>query len=337
MQRRRALLALTAAGAVVAAISAGLAHPTAPGENGLIAFQRYRLSDDPLWAEIYVSRVDGTGERRLTQAPRGYVDGNPDWSPDGSLVAFDRCLNRPPLEEYDRCTVWVVRPDGTDAMRLSCRPLAPSRTCTNDSQPSFAPDGKRLIVVRGSTIVELDLDGTTRRVLARERFGGRLFGPALSPYGGRLAFIRADSSRAPRADGRAAFVANADGSRERQVTPWSLNASDQLDWSPDGWRILFRGGRGADFDRGQGNLYTVGADGRGLRRLTHFAQRAGVLRTGSYSPDGRSIVFATTIGATSVSGSDLPDVFVMAVDGTHVRPVTRARNWDGTADWGRKR
>jgi Tol biopolymer transport system component len=52
---------------------------------------------------------------------------------------------------------------------------------------------------------------------------------------------------------------------------------------------------------------------------------------GSYSPDGRFIVFATSHGAL---GGSVPDVFVMNADGTHVRPLTRTPNFESEADWG---
>jgi Tol biopolymer transport system component len=56
------------------------------------------------------------------------------------------------------------------------------------------------------------------------------------------------------------------------------------------------------------------------------------VQSGSFSPDGRSIVFATSAGA--VGSPSAPDVFVMAADGTNIRPVTRTSNWDGLPDWG---
>ena len=54
---------------VAAALALGtlttLAHATTPGTNGLIAFTRYRLQNNPLWSEIFVADPDGRGERRL--------------------------------------------------------------------------------------------------------------------------------------------------------------------------------------------------------------------------------------------------------------------------------
>lgn len=348
---RRTTGLLTALVVLAGAASwAALALATTPGGNGQIAFQRYRFSDNPLWAEIFVAGTDGTGARKLTHPLRGWVDGEPDWSPDGSRIVFSRC----PGSAQGICSVWVVRSDGSGATRLSCSRFAEPLDCGHDNGPSFAPDGRHVLLTRSwgdvrrdasgeeviehSELVEVDLKGRKRRVVAR-RTGhrGDVIGAALSPNGRRLAYIVVNSSFGRPKLRSAVFVANADGTGARRVTQWSMRVDDRLDWSPDGTQILFRGGPGTMVGRGQGNLYTIRPDGTRLRQLTHFAQRSAVLRTGSFSPDGRSIVFGTTIGATSVNGTDLPDVFIMASDGTSIRPLTRTRNWEATGDWGRRR
>jgi Tol biopolymer transport system component len=71
-------------------------------------------------------------------------------------------------------------------------------------------------------------------------------------------------------------------------------------------------------------------DGVGLYQLTQFPanDRTGM---GSYSPDGKSIVFATSAGAV---GESKPDIFVTNADGTNMRPITRTTNFEAGADWG---
>ena len=90
---------------------------------------------------------------------------------------------------------------------------------------------------------------------------------------------------------------------------------------------------GPDFTR-QGNLYVVRPDGTGLRQLTHYGGGVQLLQNGSFSPDGGSIVFATTENATKTRNSNLPDVFTMKLDGTGQTRVTSRVNWDGSPDWG---
>ena len=133
--------------------------------------------------------------------------------------------------------------------------------------------------------------------------------------------------------GRALYVVGPDGVNLRRVTPWAL-ARGRPDWSPDGTRILFRTGSNREGGFGA-NLYTVRPDGTGLRQVTHIARSHRVL-PGSYSPDGTSIVFATTDGATDPA-LGLPDIVVARADGTGQRPVTRSGSWDASPDWGPRR
>ncbi|NIR36917.1 MAG: hypothetical protein GWN79_09475, partial [Actinobacteria bacterium] len=63
-----------AASAVITVVEATL---------GQIAFRSHR--DDPA-GDLYLMNADGTGVVRLTTDPSGDFD--PDWSPDGSRIAF---------------------------------------------------------------------------------------------------------------------------------------------------------------------------------------------------------------------------------------------------------
>jgi TolB protein len=47
----------------------------------------------------------------------------------------------------------------------------------------------------------------------------------------------------------------------------------------------------------------------------------------SWSPDGRSIVYAST----GVNGN--ADIFVMRSDGSGSRPITRTPSWESAATW----
>ena len=341
MNGRNATLSALLAAAVVLGLAAAVAHATAPGKNGRIAFVRYRLSDNPVWAEIWVINPDGSRERQVSYAPRGYVDLAPDWAPDGSRIVFERCA-----PNHGRCTIWSVKPDGSGEKMLS--PSCRSGSCPDDSEPSYSPDGRELAFVRFGAGKDAIVVADTSLRHPREVFSfGRVPGrpnvdsPAWSPDGKQLAFVVSNengTSFKP-VDGVAIEVVNVDGNGRRRLTPWKLRAGtwDGLDWSPDGGRILFRTKQSTRTDAG-GNLYTIRPDGTGVRQLTHFKASdplPGALRAGSYSPDGSSICFATYHNAAEAGAtSSLPDVFVMSADGTNVRPVTRALNWDGDPDWG---
>ena len=306
---------------VVAGVAAGLSQATAPGGNGRIAFNRYELHDTPLTAHIVVANSDGSGQRTITHASRQYEDDQPDWSPDGSRILFERCVN-------DNCHLWTMRPNGSDQRRLSprCPPgaTAPPR-CPDDTYPAYSPDGRHITFTRyrsgkaGEVVMVADANLHHPRAIARGYMSG------WSPDGKQLVFVSKPRSF------HAVFVANADGSGLRRITPWRLRANSHPDWSPDGTRILFAGG-----PLDHGNLYTIRPDGTSLKQLTHFS---GLTRisTGSWSPDGKWIVFGTVVGAVNRSGATLNDVFVMNADGSHIRPITRTVNWDGSPDWGPQR
>ena len=328
--------AIVLLGIGAAAASAGAGQATPPAGNGPIAFQRYLFQDHPLQADIFSANADGSGERRITRAPRGRVDDQPDWSADGERIVFQRG----PSSEGP-WTLWTVTSDGSGAKQLS-----PARgRCLDESSASFSPDGSQIAfechrhTSHGElfSILVMNSDGGNRRVVVP---GSKLAGsgrPQFSPDGKRLVFERQNIKAKPK-NGHATFVVNLDGSGLRRVTPWNLRAGDHPDWSPDGTLILVRSNAydGAPDFNHQGNLFVVRPDGTGLRRLTSFGAHVQVLQNGSFSPDGKSVVFATTARSTRTPRSLLPDVFTMSLDGSRITPVTREKNWDGSPDWGTK-
>jgi len=86
-------------------------------------------------------------------------------------------------------------------------------------------------------------------------------------------------------------------------------------------QLAAKGGRRRyqwDFDPYM-DIYVCNFDGTGLKRLT---KEHGYDAEGSYSSDGKQIVF------TSSRGGD-PDIYVMNADGSHVRRVVKAKGYDG--------
>lgn len=77
-----------------------------------------------------------------------------------------------------------------------------------------------------------------------------------------------------------------------------------------GYRLAFASDRDGDFD-----IYTMNADGSGVRRLTDGPAAD---RDPQWSPDGAEITFARFERITDVYG----DIYTMKADGTHVRYLT---------------
>jgi Tol biopolymer transport system component len=71
------------------------------------------------------------------------------------------------------------------------------------------------------------------------------------------------------------------------------------------------------------DIYTVGRDGTGLKRITNYNTYTA---EGVLAPDGKRFVF------TSLKGGDL-DIYTMNVDGSDVRQLTHQTGYDGGPWW----
>jgi TolB protein len=344
--RRSLVLYIAALGAVALAAGCGSTNPSAdtataatkrtqaiqaPLPAGRIAFRRF-FDDAQTHGAVFTINPDGTGEKQITDPPAGFVDDQPDWSPDGKRIAFERCSER------KGCTAWTVAANGgaPQKLRVRCQ-LKP--VCDVES-PSWTRDG-RLVVglaqgrernhgqmhqIQQFSIELIDpARGTQHTVIKRTAWTGDTHTPAASPDGHTVVYKRWNSWRTKPVDGQALYVVNLDGSNNHRVTPWSLRAGDHPGFSPDGSTILFRSHE--EQETKQSDFWTVHPDGSALTRLTHVKDGT-LVRSASYSPDGAWIVHATD----GVGGN--ADIFVMRADGTGNQPVTRTKLWDSAPDWG---
>jgi Tol biopolymer transport system component len=72
-----------------------------------------QLETDPSYfADIYIMRADGSGQKRLTSVP-GY-DGGPFFTHDGSRIVWRRFDERGLIAD-----VWTMKPDGSDAKQIT--------------------------------------------------------------------------------------------------------------------------------------------------------------------------------------------------------------------------
>jgi len=198
---------------------------------------------------IWTARADGGGARALTHG--NVRDGAATWSPDGRRLAFVRA------GPGSRSSLWLVRSDGTGARRLTSGAV--------DIEPSWSPDGRTIAFVRiDPRLLQAGIwlvrpDGSKRhRILASER---GLTDPVWSPDGTRLLVE----------DGRALYSIRANGSGKTTLARLTADARGALEdpmpaWSPDGTRVAFCQLRSRAI--GKSDIWTVRADGTGLRRLT---------------------------------------------------------------------
>lgn len=266
---------------------------------GRIVFGAETASGTQLWT----IRPDGSQLRQVT-----HVDGDavhPDWSPSGHSITFE-------WDAPDSGRVAVVNADGGHLRTL------PASGCFQ-GQPVFTADGGRIIYERFDCAADDSLfsqrfrGGAERRVTTAGHDGQT--DPNVSPDGRHLSFIRTDGGVEYQ---QALTVADADGSHLRDVLPPSWDIAVKHAWSPDGRRLVFT--RDANPDPVTGvlaaNIGTVAADGGDIRMLTHYTGGRMSAFAGSYSPDGRWIVFRLQDNETGRSG-----MWVMRPDGTHQREI----------------
>ena len=145
------------------------------------------------------------GAAPASQRVRGDIDWIT-WAP-GSTILFDAT------------GLYSVRPDGS-----GLRKLAPPA-----AHPVWAPDGTRIAADIGDypgSIVVMNADGSGAHSVRRPGMY-----PVWSPSGDRIGFTT----------GRRILVMNADGSAVGKVAAlrWGQDPFRELDWSPDGSRLVF--------------------------------------------------------------------------------------------------
>ncbi|MEO8329157.1 MAG: hypothetical protein ABI586_04040 [Candidatus Nanopelagicales bacterium] len=339
--RRLAIVGLALAGLVLPSVPA---HATFSGENGRIVFRRF-FDVNKTWGALFSVRPDGTGERQLTHPPRGFVDANPDVSPDGRWVTFERqgttCSSACSYDE-----VYVVRSNGADLRRLTGGPAPIGRCHPFDGvcsgSPAWAPDGKHIVFRQGSGPVVIDLVerqgiaimnavGSHVRLLTQTASGSGYqdSDPQVSPNGRYIVFQRNNVRDTKPIGGVALWVLDRRTGRQWRITPYPMVAGDTPDWSPDGTKILFHD----NLDPAPGessNLWTVNPNGTGLHQLTFATGGAKNYLGSSWSPDGTHI----TVGRRPETGGLNADVMVMNADGTGIHRLTHTLAYDSYPDWG---
>jgi Tol biopolymer transport system component len=147
-----------------------------PSGTGLVYAARTSLNGP---FRIFLAKADGSGPVQLTAQSNGQADRSPAVSPDGATIAFvsDRDGGFP--------EIYLMSVDGTGVVRLT-------NNAEIDGNPSWTPDGTRLVVERCCASGTSDLfaiDVATRaETPITATTNVQEFDPVVSPDGTRLAY-----------------------------------------------------------------------------------------------------------------------------------------------------
>jgi uncharacterized repeat protein (TIGR01451 family) len=249
------------------------AVPILQKSNGIIAFESFRtLFNLGVPSGIYTVKPDATDEKLFAGIPTNSNVRNPEWSPDGSRLAFQITVsdNNSFVNEID-----AINADGTGRMKIVDNVSELNRAIT------WSPNGSQIAYI-GSGGPSEDTIHTIHIANADGSGSFRLPGsPTMlssvdwSPDGTKFVFSTGDEI----------FVINTDGTGKQQLTTaqptqFGFTKDTEPRWSPDGTKILFT--RFKDFSS---STYVMNADGSNLRKLLNFSATSPY-----WSPDGLSIV-----------------------------------------------
>lgn len=212
---------------------------------------------------------------------------------------------------------WLGARRGITVMTTSGR-ILPDRWIDINS-PTFAisPDGQQVAYFSGIFAVGVrPVDGGERTALVR-----RADDPAWSPDGTQLA-VDGYGPGAPHWTSNIFVVQPGHPKRLfLRDNAWDSNPT----WSPDGKQIAFeRGTASGGYGKPSTGIFI--SDGVSLRKL--IDDQHGFAWSPAWSPDGRRIAFEDTRNGRHFEYGRTSDIYVINVDGTHLRQITHDPNAD---------
>lgn len=313
-------LALAAVVLLAALATSTTASATLAGKNGLIAF--YAVTPDE-GAQVFTVRPNGHDLRQLTHAPGEGV--NPDWSPDGGTIVYEHDWDTDAL----CATVDLLDPDSTGRVSLT------SGMGGCEGQPSFTPSGGIVyahfdFATEDAGIWGMDGNGADQHLIISPFPNGAGFtdDPNVSPTG-QLTFVATDLSLiGPTDPALGLFGSDLAGNGFHELLPMNEDLGLKHDWAPDGKHVAVNTNTNLFSPVGTANIATIRPDGSGLQYLTHYQSQDVKALVGSYSPDGRYIVFR-------LEDHGLYALMTMRSDGSHLRTILPFSSFRPRGiDWG---
>jgi TolB protein len=292
------------------------AHATFPGQNGKIAFERFESPTASNY-HIFTMNPDGSGQANLLGS--AFYDTNPEWSPDGTKLAFTRDAARP--NTTGNPDIYSVDADGAGLTQLG-----------KGASPSWSPDGSKIAFTQGgifqSQIYTMNSDGSGAVNITSSGFGTVDEGPNWSPDGSKIAFTRCLVGGF--SHGSIAYseceiwTMSPDGAGQTNISN-SSTLDLNPNWSPDSKKIVFvRAPTQSPFDS---QIYTMNADGSGQTRFSKDPSARET--TPVWSPDGTKIAFARWVGTNPFHSQ----IFSVNLDGSGEINLSNGATDDAVPDW----
>lgn len=264
--------------------------PVVSPDGTHIAFVSNRNGTD----DVFVIRADGSDELQLTHTPE--MESVAGWSADNKRILFS-------VFKDGVSTIYSIDIDAKNRHQIA---TAPGRN------PMVSPDGKLMLYATG-TWTEMSLilaatDGTRRQQINDGK--SIAWNIHWSPDGERFAFTGRNDPKGE----LAVFVANGDGSEQRQVShiPLEEGGGQCPVWSADGRQIAIQ--VNSRLNKGSAHIWIVDVrSGEGRKLADH--DQAYLDETPSWFPDGKRIAFQS-------DRTGRMEVWIMNTDGSNPRQVT---------------
>lgn len=269
------------------------------GEPGIARTKIAYVSELGTARELFVMDYDGYDPRQLTAD--GFLNLMPRWSPDRRFLVFTTYRNR-------------------NTQDIDMIELATGKRWTLVAQgglnitPVLSPDGNSLAYSSSQEgNAELyRLDTKTKAVQRLTTHAAGDLSPSWSPSGRELVFT------SDRSGGPQIFLMSADGSNVRRLTfEGDYNAAPA--WSPRGNWIAYV----CRTPKKEYKLCVITPDGQKRLQLT---TGLGVDDSPSWSPDGRHLVFSSTVEGKS-------QIYMIDADGKDLERITFTGTHNSAPSW----
>jgi Tol biopolymer transport system component/DNA-binding winged helix-turn-helix (wHTH) protein len=253
--------------------------PAFSPDGNYVAFTR--RANSPELSGIYIKQVAGDRLLQLTKKEQDFCC--PVWSPDGRYIAFSR------FAEGEHRIYLVSAIGGAERKLFAGPPAHPPL--------DWSPDGRFIaFTARGAdketySIFLLSIETLETRRLSETPVSNQDWGPAFSPDGKQLAFIRMNSDLGD------IFSMPASGGAPRRLTFDHASIPTSPAWTRDGRSIVFSSTRNS-----VPTLWRIPVSGGSPTQVP----QVGVFTTyPSISPIGHRLAYQQILGSSSIWSTDL--------------------------------